>query len=127
MEMLISPDWLRRKVESDPDVDTDAGPSMAANWLRLSPVTWSYPYTTRAIIDMWRYLKFSNLKVSLDFNPFCWSFIYHYSGPTKLDPNLSMRYLRILPLSIVLVIDNGVFVTEPEVLIEAADTVADIL
>ncbi|WP_315731538.1 MULTISPECIES: helix-turn-helix transcriptional regulator [unclassified Bradyrhizobium] len=29
MEMLISPDWLRRKVELDPDVDTDAGPSMA--------------------------------------------------------------------------------------------------
>lgn len=29
MEMLISPDWLRRKIESDPDVDTDAGPSMA--------------------------------------------------------------------------------------------------
>jgi transcriptional regulator with XRE-family HTH domain len=28
MEMLISPDWLRRKVESDPDVDTDAGPSI---------------------------------------------------------------------------------------------------
>jgi len=29
MEMLISPDWLRRKVESDPDIDADAGPSMA--------------------------------------------------------------------------------------------------
>ena len=26
MEMLISQDWLRRKVESDPDVDNDAGP-----------------------------------------------------------------------------------------------------
>ena len=28
MEMLISPDWLRRKVESDPDIDTDAGPAI---------------------------------------------------------------------------------------------------
>jgi transcriptional regulator with XRE-family HTH domain len=28
MKMLISPDWLRRKIESDPDVDTDAGPSI---------------------------------------------------------------------------------------------------
>lgn len=26
MEMLISQDWLRRKVESDPDMDSDAGP-----------------------------------------------------------------------------------------------------
>jgi transcriptional regulator with XRE-family HTH domain len=26
MEMLISQDWLRRKVESDPDMGTDAGP-----------------------------------------------------------------------------------------------------
>lgn len=29
MEMLISPNWLQRKIESDPDIDTDAGPSMA--------------------------------------------------------------------------------------------------
>lgn len=29
MEMLISQDWLRRKVESDPDVDTESGPSLA--------------------------------------------------------------------------------------------------
>lgn len=28
MEMLISQDWLRRKVESDPDMDTEAGPSL---------------------------------------------------------------------------------------------------
>jgi transcriptional regulator with XRE-family HTH domain len=28
MKMLISPDWLRRKIESDPDVDTGAGPSI---------------------------------------------------------------------------------------------------
>jgi len=28
MEMLISPDWLRHKVESDPDIDTDAGPAI---------------------------------------------------------------------------------------------------
>ncbi len=28
MEMLISQDWLRRKVELDPDMDTDAGPAI---------------------------------------------------------------------------------------------------
>lgn len=28
MEMLISQDWLRRGVASDPDIDTDAGPSI---------------------------------------------------------------------------------------------------
>lgn len=28
MKMLISQDWLRRKVESDPDSDTDAGPAI---------------------------------------------------------------------------------------------------
>ena len=30
MKMLISQDWLRRKVESDPDVDGDAGPFIHA-------------------------------------------------------------------------------------------------
>jgi transcriptional regulator with XRE-family HTH domain len=29
MEMLISQDWLRRNIASDPDLDTDTGPSLA--------------------------------------------------------------------------------------------------
>jgi len=29
--MLISQDWLRRKIELDPDLDTDAGPSTIAS------------------------------------------------------------------------------------------------
>lgn len=28
MEILISQDWLRRKVETDPDMDSEAGPSL---------------------------------------------------------------------------------------------------
>tara|TARA_E500000318_G_scaffold111388_1_gene129806 strand:- start:2641 stop:3150 length:510 start_codon:yes stop_codon:yes gene_type:complete len=30
MEMLISADWLRRKIKADPDIDVEAGPSLSA-------------------------------------------------------------------------------------------------
>jgi hypothetical protein len=34
VDMLVDGDWLRRKVETDPDIDTEAGPSLAAAVVR---------------------------------------------------------------------------------------------
>ena len=58
---------------------------------------------------MWKYLKFSNIKISVDLNPFCWGFRWLYEGPTKMDPYLRIQYVRILFLSLAVVIDNGVY------------------
>ena len=73
---------------------------------------------------MWKYLKYSNVKLSIDFNPFVWGFKWMYQEPTQSDPNLHIQYVRFLFLSLVVVIDNGVYhiwehdeleVTEPVV------------
>lgn len=38
--MLVDGDWLRRKVETDPDIDTEAGPSLAAPRGRGEGLEW---------------------------------------------------------------------------------------
>lgn len=56
---------------------------------------------------MWAYLNHSNLKISFDCNPFVWSFRYMGQDATDTDPDLYIRYIRILPLGIILTIDSG--------------------
>jgi len=56
-----------------------------------------------------KYLRFSNIKLSIDLNPCVWSFRWHYQEPTQLDPYLHIQYIRILFLSIAVIIDNGVY------------------
>jgi hypothetical protein len=56
------------------------------------------------------YLKNSNVKLSFDLNPWCWSCIAMHQTPTKIDPKLHIWYLRLLPLSIHIVIDDGTWV-----------------
>lgn len=75
---------------------------------------------------MWAYLKFSNLKFSIDVNPFVWSFRWTFQAPTPSDPHLRIQYIRILFLSIVVVIDNGVWHIWEETLMPT-ETKADIL
>lgn len=58
---------------------------------------------------MLKYLRFSNIKLSIDLNPFVWGFRWHYQEPTQLDPNLHIQYVRILFLSVAVIIDNGVY------------------
>jgi hypothetical protein len=50
-----------------------------------------------------RILKNSNIKLSVDLNPFCWSFVYL----TDRIETSKMIYIRVLPFSLVLVLDNG--------------------
>jgi len=57
----------------------------------------------------WNYLNNSNIKIAFDLNPFVWSFVYMYQPPTNTDPFLKIWYTRILPLSIIISIDNGVY------------------
>ena len=61
------------------------------------------------------YLKNSNLKLSIDLNPFVWSFVAHHQGPSKTDPNLHIWYMRFLPLSVTLVFDDGTWIPYADV------------
>jgi hypothetical protein len=56
---------------------------------------------------MIKYLQNSNLKFSIDLNPFVWGFKFLFHKPTRTDPDLHMIYVRILLLSILLIIDSG--------------------
>lgn len=75
---------------------------------------------------MWKYLKFSNVKLSVDLNPFCWGFKWFFQGPTMSDPNLRIQYVRFLFLSLAVVIDNGVFHVWEEEAITAVETKDDL-
>lgn len=63
---------------------------------------------------MWNYIKFSNVKLSVDMNPFVWGFKWLFQGPTQSDPHLRIQYVRFLFLSLVVVVDNGVYHTWEE-------------
>lgn len=56
---------------------------------------------------MWAYLNHSNLKIYLDLNPFIWGFAVMGQDATETDPDLYIRYIRILPLGIILTINSG--------------------
>lgn len=75
---------------------------------------------------MWSYIKFSNIKLSVDLNPFVWSFKWMFQGPTQTDPHLRIQYVRILFLSLTVVIDNGVYHLWEEEIVPT-ETKADIL
>jgi hypothetical protein len=53
---------------------------------------------------IWRYIRWSNFKISIDLNPFCWSFKYFadHDDPTFI-------YIRLLAFSFLLVIDDGIY------------------
>lgn len=71
---------------------------------------------------MWSYIKFSNVKLSIDLNPFCWGFKWVYEGPTDLDPYLRMQYIRFLGISLLVVIDNGEYVISEDYLTDITPT-----
>jgi hypothetical protein len=56
---------------------------------------------------MLKILKWSNIKISFDLNPFTWSFKYlEVKRETPVDP-IRLYYLRTLMFSFLLVIDDG--------------------
>lgn len=52
---------------------------------------------------MLKYLRYSNIKICVDLNPFTWSFKY----ASQVDVSFAIRYLRIGPFTITAVLDNG--------------------
>lgn len=57
-------------------------------------------------MEFFNYLKYSNVKLSIDLNPFVWGFIWHYEGPNKEEPKFHAFYWRILPFSLRIIIDG---------------------
>ncbi len=75
---------------------------------------------------MLNWIRFSNIKISFDLNPFVWSFKWMFQGPTQSDPHLRMQYIRILGVSFLFVFDNGEYKIWEDDLVPT-ETKADIL
>ena len=54
-----------------------------------------------------KYFRWSNLKLSIDFSPFTWSFKWISD---RENPDIKyMLYVRALAFSFLLIVDNGAF------------------
>lgn len=78
---------------------------------------------------MLKWLNNSNLKVSIDLNPFVWVWLPKgiHQGPTESDPKLNIWYVRWLFLSVNLVLDNGDWVAWEELVQVKSQTGGDLL
>ena len=64
----------------------------------------------KKMVMFFKYLRWSNFKISIDFNPFTWNFRY-ISEYDKIG-EFWFAYLRVLPLSFLLVLDEGIYPDE---------------
>lgn len=83
---------------------------------------------------MFAYLKNSNVKLAVDLNPFVWRFKGHHQAPTKTDPKLHIFFLVFLFLTVIVVIDDGTYISWEELIVpmakgeeEGGDTGLDLL
>lgn len=59
------------------------------------------------------YLRYSNVKISIDLNPFYWKFRYDTIRPTEHDPCMRVWWFQILFLNLWVMVDNGTFILDP--------------
>lgn len=56
------------------------------------------------------YIKYSHIEVALHLNPFGWirnPFYMRWHGPTDMDPGAYVFSIKILPLKVVIILDDG--------------------
>jgi hypothetical protein len=54
------------------------------------------------------YLRWSNISLQIDLNPFVWKIYYDYlHNPDGMNPKLHMGYFRLLMFKLVIHIDDG--------------------
>ena len=56
---------------------------------------------------MLNYLRYSNIQIAINLNPFQWGFKVDHGGPTTMDPGMYFFHLKILMLRLSIVIDDG--------------------
>lgn len=56
---------------------------------------------------MLNYLRYSNIQVAFNLNPFQWGFKIDYSGPTSMDPGMYFLHVKCIMVRISFVFDDG--------------------
>ena len=74
---------------------------------------------------MINYLRNSNVKISIDLNPFYWRFHFDRILPSQYDPYLRVWWCQLLFLNLWMVIDNGKIVLDPLEQIEVKEEEED--
>ena len=54
-----------------------------------------------------KYLRYSNVILTINLNPFLWGFQFVYEGPTNMDPGMYFISIRVIMIRIAIVIDDG--------------------
>jgi hypothetical protein len=62
---------------------------------------------------MIKYIRNSNVKISIDLNPFYWRFHYASHGPTDHDPKLRIWWFQFLFINFWIMVDDGTFILDP--------------
>lgn len=55
------------------------------------------------------YIRYSNINISININPFIWGIDYMYEGPSDVDPNTYYFAIRLLFIRFSFIIDDGSF------------------
>ena len=58
-------------------------------------------------MEFLKYIRYSNIQIALNLNPFTWGFIFKYNGPSDLDPGMYCLHIKFLMIRLSFVIDNG--------------------
>jgi hypothetical protein len=59
------------------------------------------------MIKFFKYIRYSNINLSINLNPFCWGFDFLYEGPSSADPNMYFVAVKLLMCRLTFIIDDG--------------------
>lgn len=55
----------------------------------------------------WSYLRYSNIQVALNLNPFVWGFRFEILRPSVTDPGMFGLIVKLLMLRVSFIFDDG--------------------
>ena len=79
----------------------------------------------KELLILINYLRYSNVKISLDLNPCYWKFRYDHYGPGDHDPKLRVWWLQLLFINFWIMVDDGTFILDPLEQIEVQEEEED--
>ena len=53
------------------------------------------------------YIRYSNLAITFNLNPFWWNLYTEYSGPSEFDPHMRVLTVKLLMFKVIIIIDDG--------------------
>jgi len=58
-------------------------------------------------MEIWNYIRYSNIQIAINLNPFTWGFHFEANGPSTMDPGMYCLHIKLLMIRFSIVLDNG--------------------